>query len=457
MIEDVLKGSSLKSFVREEKKIERTEEMQTGEIKIETTEETRTEKFNVNHLFKNDKALKKQDDLANRFRENVNQEELTLSQKEEKSKEEQIEYMYKNFGQSLTKFLDDKSIIEIYLNQDGFLRIEKFGEGRYLTDVRLSPTESESILKLVADFNKTVLTRENATISTVLPNGERISGAIYDTVGHRPVFTIRKKSNVRFELDYYVKTGVITQQQKEYIEKQIRNKKNIIIAGNTSSGKTSFANACLKVIENKELELLKYNYKDNKAVSEYLNTIEHLDQLNKKKLTELNGGMIKEYGERIGIIEQVPELICNSTNIMNYVVTQHCSALDLLRLCMRMTPDRILYGELRTGEETKELLKAWNSGHDGGVSTIHASVEKGSIKALDKMEQYLDELKLGLDSQRQLIGESVDVIIALARIGTETGGFERKLVGILEVEDYDKNAKQYVTKVIYQAPKIEIA
>ena len=457
MIEDVLKGSSLKSFVREEKKIERTEEMQTGEIKIETTEETRTEKFNVNHLFKNDKALKKQDDLANRFRENVNQEELTLSQKEEKSKEEQIEYMYKNFGQSLTKFLDDKSIIEIYLNQDGFLRIEKFGEGRYLTDVRLSPTESESILKLVADFNKTVLTRENATISTVLPNGERISGAIYDTVGHRPVFTIRKKSNVRFELDYYVKTGVITQEQKEYIEKQIRNKKNIIIAGNTSSGKTSFANACLKVIENKELELLKYNYKDNKAVSEYLDTIEHLDQLNKKKLTELNGGMIKEYGERIGIIEQVPELICNSTNIMNYVVTQHCSALDLLRLCMRMTPDRILYGELRTGEETKELLKAWNSGHDGGVSTIHASVEKGSIKALDKMEQYLDELKLGLDSQRQLIGESVDVIIALARIGTETGGFERKLVGILEVEDYDKNAKQYVTKVIYQAPKIEIA
>ena len=440
MIEDVLKGSSLKSFVREEKKIERTEEMQTGEIKIETTEETRTEKFNVNHLFKNDKALKKQDDLANRFRENVNQEELTLSQKEEKSKEEQIEYMYKNFGQSLTKFLDDK-----------------FGEGRYLTDVRLSPTESESILKLVADFNKTVLTRENATISTVLPNGERISGAIYDTVGHRPVFTIRKKSNVRFELDYYVKTGVITQQQKEYIEKQIRNKKNIIIAGNTSSGKTSFANACLKVIENKELELLKYNYKDNKAVSEYLNTIEHLDQLNKKKLTELNGGMIKEYGERIGIIEQVPELICNSTNIMNYVVTQHCSALDLLRLCMRMTPDRILYGELRTGEETKELLKAWNSGHDGGVSTIHASVEKGSIKALDKMEQYLDELKLGLDSQRQLIGESVDVIIALARIGTETGGFERKLVGILEVKDYDKNAKQYVTEVIYQAPKIEVA
>lgn len=456
MIEDVLKGSSLKSFVREEKKIERTEEMETGEIKIET-EETRTEKFNVNHLFKNDKALKKQDDLANRFRENVNQEELTLSQKEEKSKEEQIEYMYKNFGQSLTKFLDDKSIIEIYLNQDGFLRIEKFGEGRYLTDVRLSPTESESILKLVADFNKTVLTRENATISTVLPNGERISGAIYDTVGHRPVFTIRKKSNVRFELDYYVKTGVITQEQKEYIEKQIRNKKNIIIAGNTSSGKTSFANACLKVIENKELELLKYNYKDNKAVSEYLNTIEHLDQLNKKKLTELNGGMIKEYGERIGIIEQVPELICNSTNIMNYVVTQHCSALDLLRLCMRMTPDRILYGELRTGEETKELLKAWNSGHDGGVSTIHASVEKGSIKALDKMEQYLDELKLGLDSQRQLIGESVDVIIALARIGTETGGFERKLVGILEVEDYEKNAKQYVTKVIYQAPKIEVA
>jgi type II secretion system protein E len=427
------------------------------EINMFEEEIKEKEEFNVNHLLKGDKALNKKVDLANRFKESVDGDELTLSQKEEKSKEEKIEYMYKNFGQHLTKFLDDDSIIEIYLNQDGFLRIEKFGEGRYLTSIRLSPTESESILKLVASFNDTVLTREQATISTVLPNGERISGAIYDTVGHRPVFTIRKKSKIRFELDYYVKTGVITQEQKEYIEKQIRNKKNIIIAGNTSSGKTSFANACLKVIENKELELLKMNYKNNPVVNEYLQGIEHLDQLSKKKLTELNGGMIKEYGERIGMIEEVPELVCNCTNVMNYVVTEHNPAIKLLRLCMRMTPDRILYGELRTGEETKELLKAWNSGHDGGVSTIHASVEKGTVKALEKMEQYLDELGLGLESQRQLIGESVDVIIALARVGTETGGFERKLVGIMEVKDYDKNKKEYITNVIYQAKVEEVA
>ena len=411
------------------------------EINMFEEEKKEKEEFNVNHLLKGDKALNKKVDLANRFKESVDGDEITLSQKEEKSKEEKIEYMYKNFGQHLTKFLDDDSIIEIYLNQDGFLRIEKFGEGRYLTSIKLSPTESESILKLVASFNDTVLTREQATISTVLPNGERISGAIYDTVGHRPVFTIRKKSKIRFELDYYVKTGVITQEQKEYIAKQIRNKKNIIIAGNTSSGKTSFANACLKVIENRELELLKLNYKNNPVVNEYLEGIEHLDQ----------------FGERIGMIEEVPELVCNCTNVMNYVVTEHNPAIKLLRLCMRMTPDRILYGELRTGEETKELLKAWNSGHDGGVSTIHASVEKGTVKALEKMEQYLDELGLGLESQRQLIGESVDVIIALARVGTETGGFERKLVGIMEVKDYDKNKKEYITNVIYQAKVEEVA
>ena len=157
------------------------------------------------------------------------------------------------------------------------------------------------------------------------------------------------------------------------------------------------------------------------------------------------------------MIEEVPELVCNCTNVMNYVVTEHNPAIKLLRLCMRMTPDRILYGELRTGEETKELLKAWNSGHDGGVSTIHASVEKGTVKALEKMEQYLDELGLGLESQRQLIGESVDVIIALARVGTEAGGFERKLVGIMEVKDYDKNKKEYITNVIYQAKVEEVA
>ena len=117
---------------------------------------------------------------------------------------------------------------------------------------------------------------------------------------------------------------------------------------------------------------------------------------------------------------------------------------------MRLTPDRIIYGELRKGIEVMELLKAWNSGHDGGISTIHAS---SGIGALEKMEQYLGEIAgIDINSQRRLIGNSVNVVVALAK----TDDFKRRVTEIVEVNGYDYDKRQYNIETIYKyAPEFD--
>jgi len=389
------------------------------------------------YKFKDDVPLNNnKSGMATLMGEIVDRENLTIDEKDRLRREENIAQLYSNFGDELTKFLNDDTIIEIYLNQDGFLRIERFGQGKILTNIKVSPKRAENILKLVANFNSTVLTAENPSISAVLPNGERITGVVSNPVGHNPIFTIRKRSKIRFELDYYVKQGVISESQKEYLEEKIRNKKNILIAGGTSSGKTTFGNACVEYLERMEKQSLVEKYKIPIA------------EIDLRKIVIEQNEFQEELGERIAIIEEIPELVCNCTDVLRFTVSQFMSALDLLRQCMRLTPDRIIFGELRKGIEVIELLKAWNSGHDGGISTVHASVEKGAEKALKKLEQYLGELNIDMESQRQLIGESVDVIVGLAKIKTPNG-YERKLVNITEVEEYNTDQRKYITNTIY--------
>ena len=235
------------------------EELEKQKLKLGKEIKERIAENEMLYNFKDDVPLNNnKDGMATLMGEIVDRENLTIDEKDRLRRETDIAQLYSNFGDDLTKFLNDDSIIEIYLNQDGFLRIEKFGTGRILTNIRFSPKRAENILKLVASFNSTVITTEQPFISAVLPKGERITGIISNPVGHNPIFTIRKKSNIRFELSYYVKQGVIEEWQKEYLEEKIRNKKNILIAGNTSSGKTTFGNACVEYLERMEKEDLEF-------------------------------------------------------------------------------------------------------------------------------------------------------------------------------------------------------
>ena len=389
--------NELKPLNFEERKKKEKEEKKNQILEIIGTGLKETYKYDKK-LTKDDKT--KIDEIKIDFKEmDIDTQEKILRDKKEK-------FMYANFGEDLTKFLEDDSIIEINLNQDGYLWIERFGEGRTKTNFKISPRKARGILEVVADFNNAEITYKDPIISSVLPKGERITGIIADSVAHAPIFAIRKRSKMRFELSYYVETGVITEEQKQYIEKQIENKRNILIVGGTSSGKTTFGNAC----------------------------IQHLENIEKRK----------GQSERIAVIEEIPELICNCSNVLRLTVYKYAEAIDLLRACMRLTPDRIIYGELRKGIEAIELLKAWNSGHDGGISTIHAS---SGIGALEKMEQYLGEIAgIDINSQRRLIGNSVNVVVALAK----TDDFKRRVTEIVEVNGYDYDQKKYNINTIYK-------
>lgn len=314
---------------------------------------------------------------------------------------QKIKFLYDNLGIKLGEFLNDKKIIEIRLNQDGSIWTEQFGVGVVDTGVRLTTIEGNRILQLIADFNKTTISIDKPRISAVLPNGERFEGLTYIPTGFKPIFVIRKKSDTVFTLDDYVKFGVINEEIKEYLIKTIQKHKNILVVGGTSSGKTTFCNGLLNELSDSP--------------------------------------------DRIIILEDTKELVCSAKDRVELVSSDFCSMKELLVSCMRLTPTRIMVGELRRGEESLDLLKAWNSGHSGGFCTIHAN---NALAGLHKLGMYLDEVTK--KPQEMLIGQSIDVVISLIK----TKDFRRVLVEILELDCYDKVNKEYKVRQIYKNPTV---
>jgi type IV secretion system protein TrbB len=206
-------------------------------------------------------------------------------------------------------------------------------------------------------------------ISAELPgSGERFQGLLPPLVA-APVIVIRKKAVRIFTLDEMVAQGVMSREAKEVLSEAVRARKNIIVAGGTDSGKTTFTNALLDVISGTE--------------------------------------------DRIVIIEDTPELQCGGKDI-EYLRTRDgiASLRDLVRDTMRLSPDRIVIGEVR-GAEALDLLKAWNTGHGGGVSTLHAS---SAVRALCRLEQLVQEA--GVSYSKGLISEAVEIVVYMEKVGT---------------------------------------
>lgn len=340
-------------------------------------------------LAKNPDEITREDLPYLELRDNI-VSQLTNKYKDIIKTKDSIDFIYKQFGLEIMQFIKDPSIIEINLNQDGSIWIEKFAKGRFKTNVKMSSDRANSVLKVIADFDNKVIDRDKPILSSVLPTGERIEGIIGEPAKNNPIFAIRKKPSKIFTLDDYVKSNVITEHHKELIKKALIDKKNILIVGGTSSGKTTFANACLNELKNLQ--------------------------------------------DRIVILEDTPELICEVDDLVELTTTQTVTMQHLLKSTMRLTPDRIVVGELRDGISTIELLKLWNSGHSGGLTTIHAN---NAVSGLLKLEQYLGEVSQV--SQINAILEAVNYVVVLAKINNE-----RKLTSISEVLGYDKNNQKYI-------------
>jgi type IV secretion system protein TrbB len=302
---------------------------------------------------------------------------------QEKSKLRVIEKIKREFGPDLCELLNDPTVIEIMLNQDGRLWVERLGEDMEIFG-HMAASQAESLIGTVAAFLDTEITADNPILECEFPlDGSRFE-ALLPPVVSGPIFTIRKKAVMVFTLKDYVDQGVMTEAQREVIESAVREKKNILIFGGTGSGKTTLTNAVISY------------------------------------MTEACPD------ERQVIIEDTLELQCTAKNTVQLRTVEHVSMARLLKATMRLRPDRILIGEVRDGAAL-DLLKAWNTGHPGGVATAHANSARDGFM---RVEDMVGEATLA--PKHRLIAAAVDLIVFIEK---RAGG--RYIKEILRVLGHD--------------------
>ena len=280
--------------------------------------------------------------------------------------------------------------IEILANPDGSVWVEKAGFGLRRVSETLGRAERERIIRLVASSVGEACDRASPIVSAELPgSGERFEG-ILPPVSEAPCFAIRKPAGQPIALDTYVETGALTPALCVGLRQALEDRLNVVVAGGTSSGKTTFTNALLS----------------EPALSE----------------------------DRIVILEDTRELRCSAEDVTQ--LRTHRSGItlrDLVRSTMRLRPDRIIVGEVRGGEAL-DLLKAWNTGHPGGITTLHANSARGALKRLEQLT-----LEATNRAPFDLIAEAIDVVIYMSR-----SGGQRRVEEALRVTGFDGEA--YVTE-----------
>lgn len=272
-------------------------------------------------------------------------------------------------GAAIARFLEDTSVVEVMLNPDGRIWIDRLSEGLADTGEMLSAADGERIVRLVAHHVGAEVHAGSPRVSAELPEtGERFEGLLPPVVA-APAFAIRKPAVAVFTLDDYVRAGIMSARQAEALRQGIVARANILVAGGTSTGKTTLTNALL--------------------------------------------AEVAKTADRVVIIEDTRELQCAAPNLVAMRTQDGVASLsDLVRSSLRLRPDRIPIGEVR-GAEALDLLKAWGTGHPGGVGTIHAG---SAIGALRRMEQLIQEAVVTVP--RALIAETIDLVAVLSGRGS---------------------------------------
>jgi type IV secretion system protein TrbB len=280
-----------------------------------------------------------------------------------------LQKLRKDFGPAFLRALEDPSTVEIFLNADGVLWQERLG-------CSLEPISTidhfcaESAMRTLAAYHDTTLTIANPSIECELPlDGSRFAGQIPPIVS-APVFCVRKRASRVFTLKQYVSDGIMTKDQMDELRNAIQAHRNILVTGSTGSGKTTVLNALIH---------------------------------------ELTAQFPLE---RLIIIEDTAEIQCVTRDFVQYHTSPERSMTDLVRMSMRMRPDRILVGEVR-GAEALDLLMAWSTGHKGGMGTLHANSAAATFTRLETLVSMNPNAPHGMIEK--LIGESLDIIVHIER------------------------------------------
>ena len=328
-----------------------------------------------------------------------------------------LESIERECGDTFMSALRDDDVFELALNPDGKLWIEKAGKGWEFTGTYMDSNSASSMLKTCASMLETNITYENPILEGEFPlDGSRLQ-ALIPPIVTAPVFALRKKAVKVFSLDEYVASGIIRPLNKDYLSRVVRRhasdragykhpvdairnaiatQKNILVVGGTGSGKTTLANAIL---------------------AEFPSICPQ---------------------DRVITIEDTRELQIKVENIVSLRTSDTVSMQRLLRATMRLKPNRIIVGEVRGGEALA-LLKSWNTGHPGGVATLHAD---SAYEGLIRLEQIIEE-NPDIRTNPQVIATAVKLVVFIEAI-SETPG--RLVTQISEVMGHENG--RYILKPI---------
>ncbi len=307
-------------------------------------------------------------------------------------------------GPAIADALADPRVIEVMVNPDGALRLDVLGEGRVATGVTLEAAQVERIIRLVAAHARAEVHGDAPIVSAELPPhieghaGERFEGLL-PPVATGPCFAIRKPATRLYTLDDYVADGIMLAVTASRLRSAVADRMNILVAGGTSSGKTTLANALLA-------ELVSVD-------------------------------------ERVILIEDTRELQCPvADTVALRTRSGHVVMADLVRSTLRLRPDRIIVGEVR-GPEALDMLKAWNTGHPGGIATIHAN---SAVAALTRVEQLVQEAVVTVP--RRMIAEAIDLIVFISGRGVE-----RRISSIVRVSGVDPDGGYALSELVNSSPQ----
>ena len=303
----------------------------------------------------------------------------------------QRELINRAFGSDFFKYFNDDKVIEIMLNSDGKLWIDKLGEGMSCIG-SIPASKSIVAINAIASILKKTVNYDNPILEGEFPiDNSRFAGQIPPVVP-APTFAIRKKAKLVFTLEKYVERGIMTENQMNAIKESIRNNEYLVRVSGTSSRKTTLTNACI----------------------DYMSKIADT--------------------ERIVIIEDTGEIQCNAVNSVLFHTSLNVTITDLLKTTLRMRPDRIIIGEVRD-HTALDLLDAWSTGHSGGISTIHANNSK---QALERIEGLVTRHPYAPKDIKTVIASAVNLIVNIRKTGTT-----RKVEEIIKIHSFNHQNGEY--------------
>lgn len=302
----------------------------------------------------------------------------------------------RDLGKDLLDKLYDPDITDLYLNADGNVWIKSKKEGKQKAGY-LRPAQGKAIIETVAGFHGEEVTRYSPSIEGEFPlDDSRFSGQIGSIV-LGPVFTIRKKAVSIYTLDQYVEEEIMTEKQRDEIKKAVKNKENIIVAGACGAGKTTLTNAIIHEITN-------------------TNPSDRIISIEDRRELQICAEDKIEY---------------NVSNLIDPKDGLPFSMMKLLKITLSMEPNRIIVGEVRD-HVALYMLMAWNTGHGGGVCTLHANNAKDALERIIEMVSLTDFMPSKLE---QMIARAVQLVVSIDK----RGGEGRKVRELLKVRGFKDN------------------